>query len=278
VTEDEVQAGPVVKVARDLTEILRLYAELQEQAVNDSTSRLMPGGRAMVELGPVTNLERWENMTAAGERLGRAYTSAEDEDPDEAWSAFQLIEFWSEQWRRENGAEYDQRPTIATEANFLRYLLDWAWDHEPMWDDFAADIRRARVRLEDVLTEGHRVEKTRVLCNLCAEPRHLIRLVGTEGREDTWKCPSCKARLDLDGFSRAYAAMLRSTNAERFITLSDAVLTLVAQGRGERTVRRWMASEDVDTMVDPESRRTLVYWPDLWRLHLTTRTTPRASA
>ena len=29
------------------------------------------------------DLEAWENMTQAGERYGKAYTSAEDEDPDE---------------------------------------------------------------------------------------------------------------------------------------------------------------------------------------------------
>jgi hypothetical protein len=274
---EEVQPDAVTKVARDLTEILALVIQLPAQAIDDSSARLMPGGRAMVELGPVANLEAWGHMQDATERTGRAYTSAEDEDPDEAWSAFQLVEFWSEQWRREHDAEYDKRPTIATEVNFLRYLLGWAWDNEPMWDAFAADIRRARVRLEDILSEGKRVEKTRVLCHLCDEPRHLIRLVGADGREDTWKCPACKARIDADGFGRAYAKMLRHSSAERFITLSDAVSTLVSQGRGERTVRRWMASEDVDTQVD-ENGRTLVYWPDLWRLHCKTRSNPRATA
>ena len=232
----------------------------------------------MVELGPVTNIERWCHMNDSTERLGRAYTSEPDEDPDEAWSAFQLIEFWSEEWRRELGAEYDeQRPTIATEANFVRHALEWAWENEPAWGDFAADIRRARVRLEDILTEGRRVEKTRVLCNreTCEERRHLIRLVGTQGREDVWKCPSCKARYSEDDFRRAYADMLRSSGAERYIALSDAVSTLVAQGRGERTVRRWVATEDVGAYCDAETRRTMVYWPDLWRLHLTTRRTPR---
>jgi len=282
---EEPQAGPVVKVARDLTEILRMYAELREQAVNEATSQLMPGGRAMVELGPVANLESWTHQQDTTERLidhpqerlRRAYTSEPDEDPDEAWSAFQLIEFWSEAWRREHGAEYDQRPTIESEVNFVRYLLDWAWDNEPAWDDFAGDVRRARVRLEDVLTEGHRVEKTRVLCNLgaCEEPRHLIRLVSASGREDVWKCPGCKGRYDRDDFRRAYADMLRSSGAERYIALSDAVSTLVAQGRGERTVRRWIVSEEVEAYCDPETRRTFVYWPDLWRLHLTTRRNPQ---
>lgn len=269
---------PRVKAARDLTEILRLYADLEAQAVNDAGSRLMPGGRAMVDLGPVTNLERWGHMNDATERLGKAYTSEPDEDPDEAWSAFQLIEFWSEEWRRELGAEYDeQRPTIATEANFIRHALDWAWENEPAWEDFARDINRARVRLEDILTEGRRVERTRVMCNrqTCEEPRNLIRLVGTQGREDVWKCPSCKARYDADEFKRAYAAMLRSSGAERYISLSDAVSTLVSQGRGERTVRRWAATEDVGAQCDMESRQTLVYWPGMWRLHLTTRRTPR---
>lgn len=316
---------PVTKVARDLTEILRLYADLEEQAINDSANHLMPGGRAMVELGPVSNLERWEFMTSAGERLGRAYTSAEDEDPDEAWSAFQLIEFWSEGWRRTLDAEYEgqRRPTIATEANFVRHCLEWARDNELRWDDFAHDINRARVRLEDILTDGRRMEVTRVRCDNCEARPKLLRIVSVGGREDAWKCAGCKKRFDPDAFKRAYAQMLRGDGAQKFVLVSDAVSTLVSQGRGERTVRRWLEPSirhEADRCVvckrswppqeypacpgirdgepcggdllpvkkgDPEAviegyceiltRRTWVFWPDLWRRHHTTRVTPRAS-
>lgn len=292
-SEDERPTDPVTRVGRDLDAIIDLYAKLTEQAVRDASHWMMPGGAAMVALGNVANMEAWENQQQATERherrvegYDRAYTSVEDEDPDEAWSAFQLLEFWSEDWRRIHGAEYGKRPTIASEANFIHYLLEWAWDNEPQWDDFARDVNQARLKLEDILTAGRRVERTRVLCSnpACPSPRRLIRLVGNQGREDVWKCPGCKTRFDEDGFKRATARQMHHENGQRYVPLSDAISTLVSQGRGERTVRRWMApiegemEEVIEGYCDITTRRTWVFWPDLWRKHLATRKTPRASA
>src|SRR5688572_26692956 len=129
---------PLVKVARDLREIERLAGELEAQAIADASHPLMPGGRAMVALAPVASPEAWENLEQATERAlrghpgySKAYTSAEDEDPEEAWPAFQLLRFWSESWRREREADYDdRRVSIETEAAFLRWSLEWAWDNE----------------------------------------------------------------------------------------------------------------------------------------------------
>ena len=275
--KDEPQAGPVVKVARDLTEILALYAQLPAQAVSDSTARLMPGGRAMVALGPVANLEAWENLNDAGERNGKAYTSAEDEDPDEAWSAFQILKFWSEAWRREHGAEYGQQPTIATEANFIRYLLDWAWDNEPGWDDFAKDVNRARRNLEDILFAGSRAERTRIVCDEQHEkPQRLLVLLGSadDGSEDAWKCPQagCKKRFNRDDVRRAHAKMLRSEGAERWVHQSDAIATLKTQGRSEHTVRKWLADGEGEGYCDPVTHEVWVWWPSLWRRHLMAKT------
>jgi hypothetical protein len=197
----ETQAGPVVKVARDLTEIIAMYATLPDQAEAHGDNPDMPGGRAMVALGNVANVEAWENMQQASERYGRAYTSVTDEDPDESWSAFQLLEFWSEQWRAEHGAEYGQRPTIASEANFIRHSLQWAWDHELHWDEFAADMNRARVVLENVLYAGKRQEQTRVVCDrpTCERPEgerkpQLIRIYGRRYVNE-WECVACTARI-----------------------------------------------------------------------------------
>lgn len=271
--------GPVVKVARDLREILRLYGELQEQAIADANSRLMPGGAAMHQLGPVANLEAWGNLVDAGEILGRAYASTEDEDPDEAWSAYQTIEFWAESWRRERGDDYDMRRTIATEAGYVRQALEWAWDNEAHWDEFAADIRRARVKLEDVVHDGRRAERSRIVCNQCTSEARLVRIYGEaiDGSEDRWKCPACKHRFDADGVHRAHAKMLHSEGAERWIHLADAIGTLKAQGRPERTIRAWLAEGVGDTFCDPVDHSVWAWWPDLWRKHLTTPTRNRAN-
>lgn len=57
---------------------------------------------------------------------------------------------------------------------------------------------------------------------------------------DRWKCTSCKTRYDADAYRDAYAKMLRSQGAERFVSVRDAVHQLVKQGRPEVTVRSWL--------------------------------------
>jgi hypothetical protein len=282
--QPEVQVGPVTKVARDLTEILDLYARLVSQAIRHGGNGRMPGGPAMVALGDVANMEAWENMNQATERhdLGlegyrRAYTSVESEDPDHAWSAFQLLEFWSEQWRREHGAEYGKRPTIATEANFIRYMLDWAWDNEPAWDDFTADVNRARLRLEDIVHAGQRVERSRVECDQCGTRLIVLRHLGAE--DDAWKCPKpeCHKRFDRSELNRAHAKMLRSSGADRWVHQVDAIWTLKGQGRPERTIRQWLADGEGEGYCDPITHEVWVWWPSLWIKHCTTPTRSRES-
>lgn len=281
----EPDAGPVVKVARDLREILRLHDELLAEAEASGDHPSIPGGAAMVALGNVANMETWENLHQASERYGRAYTSVESEDPDDAWSAYQLIEFWSESWRRERGEDYDMKRTIGTEANYVRGRLEWAAEKEPHFTEFAADINRARLRLEDIVHQGERVERTRIECNQC-EPRRpdesrtlLIRLYGAapDGSDDRWKCPSCKVRLDADGIHRAHAKMLHSEGAERWIHQGDAIGTLRAQDRPERTVRQWISEGIGTAFCDPVDHSVWVWWPELWRKHLTTATRKRGA-
>lgn len=316
--QPEVQAGPIVKVARDLSEILRLHEALLTQAVHKATDRLMPGGEAMVALGHVANLESWENLNEASETLGRAYTSAEDEDPEDAWTAFQLIEFWSEAWRRERDAEYDMRPTLVSEASFLKHSLDWAWQHqEDSWISFAKDVNRARVSLENILYAGEREERTRVPCvnEECLRKPNLIKIYAAgDEHDDRWKCPACKTRYDVTEFQNAYVKRLRSDGALRHIPLRDAIGTLKGFGRSENTVRGWLKPKmrheadicpecdsswapskrdrdcpDCDTPLVPvhvlaepdeviegyceiSTRKRFVWWPDLWRKHLSAET------
>ena len=223
----EVMASPVVRAAQDLTEIERLSDELEAEAINAASDPMMPGGRAMVTLAGAANLEAWENLQQATERYGRAYTSADDEDPDEAWSAFQLLLFWSEQWRVELDHETEVRPTLASEVKFLRWCLNWAWANELNWDDFATDVRRARARLEDLLREGLRSERG-VPCLSCnvdlvrptANRREVNWCSGHDGvckiphercphdrggLRDVWVCPSCEREYDTESYRRAVA-------------------------------------------------------------------------
>lgn len=289
---DEVEVSPVTKVARDLTAIIDLYQQLREQAEHHGGTPHMPGGSAMVQLGSVANIEAWENRQQAteryekhpDERLRRVYTSVADEDPDEAWSAFQLLEFWSEGWRSEHGQDFEPtphrpRPTVESEAKFLRWVLNWAWDNEPHWDDFAGDVNRARVKLENLLSSGRRHERSRIECDRCAAKPGLLvfRGVADDGSDDRWKCPGCKHRFTPDDVQRAHAKMLRSEGAERWVPQADAISLLKAQGRPEPTVRDWLKDGHGCGYCDPITHQVWVWWPDLWRKHLMTPRRNRAT-
>lgn len=291
-TETETQPAAVVKTARDLTEILRLYEALLVQAIHKAGAKIdgtsLPGGEPMVALAAVADpAEFAENVEAVEWRHlatcklldhTRCWTGSEDEDDSEP--VLQTLLFWSEQWRTERGFPLDgRRPTVASEANVIRGLLDWAWETLPEWDDFADDIRGARLRLEDMLYAGARQEITRVVCPDCIQPPRLVHLYGIaqDGSDDRWKCPRCKVRLDADGVRRAHAKMLRSEGAEKWIPQVDAIGTLRAQGRPERTVRKWLADGEGSAYCDPITHEVWVWWPELWRKHLMTPTRRRGA-
>lgn len=271
---------PRITVAQHLTAIVELSERLEDQAINDANDHLMPGGLAMVALGAVANLEAWSNKLEAAERRALEYGLALVIDDDEEWlPPLQTLLFWSEDLRRTHDLETESRPTIASEANVIRWALDWMWENEPHFEDFARDMARARGRLETILTEGDRAERTRIVCDRCEEnPPRLIKVWGNVEADDQWKCPRCKARFDADALKRAHAKQLRHEGAQRYVLVADAIGTLRAQGRSERTIRKWLAGGEVHAYCEPGTRRTLVWWPDLWLLHLTTRTRKREGA
>lgn len=265
----ETLPDPVTKASADLRAIERLALDLPEQAANSSNSRLMPGGPAMALLAHHASLEAWESMQQATERYGRPYTSAEDEDPEEHWDPMQLLLFWSESMRRELGEEYGQTPTLVSEASYLRWRLEWAWDHEPRFTDLAADVRKARVRLENVVHAGSRAERSRVVCDQC--DTRLIRVYGETPRDDGYKCPGeCKRRFSEDDHARMFGRMLRSEGAEKFVPVTEAVELLKDEGRPSQTIRKWFRDPDTTALgCDLESKRVGVWWPTLWTKHVT---------
>jgi transposase-like protein len=262
----------VTKVARDLSEILALSEALEDQAVEKANDRLMPGGLSMVALGGVASPEAWENVYEAAEALSRPTEHVADHDDD--WEPpLQTILFWSEILRVEHNRESDRRPTIASEVAFIRAALNWLWENEPHFEDFARDVNRARVRLEELLYAGNRVERTRVPCNNpgCERRPRLIKLYGERATEDRYKCPGCKKRYDQGDYEDAYAEQLRSEGARRFVKKVDAVSTLKAQGRSEYTVRNWFEACLVTAYCDLRTRQVFAWWPEIWHLHTITR-------
>lgn len=273
---EEPTDDPRVKVSRDLRAIGHMAAMLDDRALDLADDPNLPGGDAMVNLGPVASLEAWAWQVDTDERQAvlpaalrhAAYTSAADEDPDEAWPAYQTLRYWSEAWRLAHGQPDIEAPTIATETRFLGRLTDWAWDHEPHFEDYAADVHAARVKLENVVRDGIRETRSRVLCDRCATPKRLIVVYGKRGQPDTWKAPCCKAILTADETKRALARQLRSAGAARWVDRREAIGALKVQGWTEATVRGWLADTTDPIPTDHTDGKVRVYWPDLWTRHL----------
>lgn len=267
---DDAQPPELVMLARDLRDIETLTADLDDQAAHRGGDPRMPGGVAMVMLSPVANLEARENLVDATESLIEAtegrrgdLSHLDDEDPE--WEPpLQTLLFWTEAWRVEHGNVTDMRPTIATEAAYLRQLLNWAWEHEPRFADVAADIRKARVRLEDALYAGVRVERTDVPCveEACERKPRLIRVYGDSVADDHYRCPNpaCRAKYDQSAFARAKLRMLTSRGADRWVLFQDA---RDAVERSETTFRKWMTTGLVRTICDIATHRKQVWWPDV---------------
>jgi hypothetical protein len=194
-------------VAANLTEIVELHYRLQEQAIHKSRHREMPGGDAMVALAHVANLEAWENQYETAERTHAAADHVNDEDELNE-PPLQILCYWSERWRREHGHDWGTRATILTESNFIRWALDWATVHEPEWERFADDIRRARARLEDILLDGRRdIVSDDVSCLICETL--LRRRMTVHGYEEEWFCIECYQYLTPAQFNLAASAAAR---------------------------------------------------------------------
>lgn len=223
----ETQPDAVTKVARDLREIEDLHGSLEDQAVHQANDHEMPGGDAMVALAGVANLEAWQHRVDTALRIAYQHGDKlpELDDEEDYEPPLQTLLFWSEQLRREHDAEYGQRPTVASEASFIRHMLGWMWDNEPHFADFADDIDEAKRRLEDLVAAGKRDQRG-VQCFDCQvdltrksrdrrEYRHCTGHDGVctipharcphdrGGLADEWRCPSCDRRYDTEAYHRA---------------------------------------------------------------------------
>lgn len=135
-----------------------------------------------------------------------------------------------------------------------------------MADDLATTVRR----LEDVLHEGERPERSRVPCWECGT--RLVKVYTAQVRSDHWLCPRCGELYDQGRYERAKHDHLASAGANRYVSVSDAT---VAIGRPAQTVRSWLRRGLVDTAKDPRTGRLQVWWPDVRNLHLSTGTRER---
>jgi len=216
----EVQAAPVVKVAQDLTAIADLCERLLTQAVHTANDRELPGGEAMVALGPVAdphayaeNVEAAEYRHEANPRRWPEQTLDLGHEDDDLAPVLQVLWYWSCALRDDLGFPLEgRRATVASEANVIRQTLDHLWDTEPHFDDLAADIRGARRRLENILHDGERVELG-VRCPGDHEddaPRLILRYDDRDpsGNGDEYRCPGdWQHRWKVDDYRRWVGAV-----------------------------------------------------------------------
>lgn len=265
----------VVDVAQALRAIENSYEAFMVQAIHHAGDRLMPGGEAMVARASVASLDEWSEQVAAAEmhhfatcpRLDhtRCRFAEHVSDEDDQEPPLQTLLFWSEQWRAEAGYELGRRPTIATEANFIRGNLDWAWSNLVEWDDFAADIERARVRVENLLMAGIRSERgVPCLYDECRGKR-LVRKLEPCRDEDgnkswrltKWHCPSCRRSWDDDRYAAmvtaaAEAAKVEEIDGDIWCTVDYAARRV---GRPEATIRSWLHRGHIGTVCIIRGRR-----------------------
>lgn len=271
-----------VRVARDLR-IIEGFAKrapagepdrLLTQAVHAGNDPLMPGGLAMVALAGASSQETYANLIDGAERRAIHLAEVHDIDvaklmpvvEDDDWEPpLQTLTFWSEGWRREREMDYDGlRPTVASEAAFLRLSLEWAWANEVKWDDFVKDVSKLRGRLEAVLTEGFRPSMRGVPCmyDECRGSRLIRTTVATTDKKTgekvwvltDWHCPRCERSWDEESYQRhVYAAIHREKSVvtefdgetEVWCTVDIAAKRV---SRPESTVRVWLHREQVNEL------------------------------
>lgn len=170
-------AEQVAKAREDLTEIVDLYAYLLDQALYGAAgghleaARPIPGGEAVVMLGPVADLDIWaRRVTVRLDVNYRATLDSWDGPPPDDWITDDhaadgdppqaVLAFWDDAWRHLNRHPPRILPTIAAAATYLhQHMTRMSREPRARFDDFAADMHSLRARLETVLSAGERDEK-----------------------------------------------------------------------------------------------------------------------
>lgn len=261
-------------VASSLRAIESMALRLEDRAIDRSTDREMPGGDALVNLASVGSMTDWQRRVDLAEGLhGNGSVDLSDEDPDEFWPAVQVLWFWSEDYRQRLNHNYDDprwRPTLLSEARFLRNtdVAAWIWGNEVHFEDYAKDVERAKTKLENILHEGERSERTPVVCDRCDDKRQLIRVWNDSPEADRWKCPGCKHEFDTEETGDALAAQMRRTEPRDWVTRTQAIGLLCDMGHQQRTAIALVTLPEAQAWKHEVTKICYVSWPDVWRAHL----------
>lgn len=233
-------ASCVGAVRDDLAAILTMCGALPTEVEHRGVE-----SEALNLLGPVADPEargHLEASVAAG-RVPAEYLEAGTETP--LWT----IGTWAMVYR--DAFEHDEpigAVDLATEAGYLGRNLTHAadWPHVP-FEDMAKDLRRCVSRLEAVLHDSERGERTNIDCLDCGNT--LERKLGKAGFEDVATCRGCKRRLT----AAEYLLAVKRTYILNATWLSDGDMA-IRTGVKADTVRSWarMPKDDTPPLVAKE--------------------------
>ncbi len=259
------------------TAIAEMYVKLRGEAVNRAGDPDIPGGAAMVMLGPGADVEAW-NYVQLSALMGRLHLGATEHQrqaevaaivADDIEPPLSFLASWADIVRDELNLPVAGRARIVNEIRFLRSALDWMlstdeWG-EPTWlpvEDFQRRLHQVRRKLEDVLLDGDRKRFSRVRCTTIEcdrKPRLEIRY-GSTAEHDRHVCPDCGTRYDREQYHKAKEQNLRDEGADRFVLVTQA---LDASEVPKVTVHSWVRRLKVRAACDLRTKRLMVWWPDI---------------
>lgn len=276
-----------LSIAVDLSEIVRMFAALKVEAVNRAGDPDIPGGMAMVLLGPGADVEAF-GYAKMSELMGRTSKNVWLPDKGDVEPPLSYLASWNDIIRDARGQEPStRRATLMREVGGIRGALDWMLsvndDGEPWFiqvEDFTNGLHKVRCAMENVLHDGDRDDKITARCKPCDEkddgrkaPRLSLRKAAGQGGRDFWQCPRCKQVFDEDGVRACWRRMfVVRGDAPEWLPLRTAAAGI---GRPVSTVRTWTLPRfDRPPRVESELRddeRTWVRWADVRAVDDTTR-------
>lgn len=292
-----------LSIAQDLSEIVRMFAALKVEAVNRAGDPDIPGGMAMVLLGPGADVEAF-GYAQMSELMGRTHKRVWLPNKGDVEPPLSYLASWNDIIRDARGQEPStKRARLITEVDSIRHALDWMLSvndlGEPWFmqvEDFADGLHKVRRAMENVLHDGDRDDKINARCKPCDEarkddkaptaPRLSVRKAEGDGGRDFWQCPRCHQVFDEDGVRRCWRHMfVKRGDAPEWVPLRAAASSV---GRPVSTVRTWTLAPDrgdgepkrdangkpIKPLVESEKRedgRRWVRWSDVRAVDDTTR-------
>lgn len=235
----------------DLDAIVLMLSHLRGQTLHGSTlsgsgavkpvaAAEIPGGDAMVELGP------FSDGSAATDPKQKADERAR---PDATIA--HVLASWSQDWTEQAGGTH--RHPLNDDH------VTWAAKYHPAFDAFAAEVRQSRARLEDMLHDGERSDLG-APCFTCSRP--LEKQYGLDDETDKWWCSRCKRTFNVGEYVsevgknyRAKADWLTAEDIAKQLRVPRGSLSSWASQGDVRKKRDINTGRVVYSVADTETRR-----------------------